>query len=124
MGIKIYAHWKGQSADEFKAQEDAWLSIVSGGTGYLHEPYHRNPYVTKYLCAEAFKKKGGAEISAAILRKRLPHTLVLAEKLVRRIYRSDAKAIEEVRQNFGDFVALCERKERETGEPVRIIANY
>lgn len=123
MGIDIYAHWKGQSEDEKAVQWQQWLSIVSGSTGYLREAYHGVPYATQYLCAEAFDA-GAAEISAAVLRKRLPHTLVLVERRMRRIYKSKMKAIEEVQQSFTDFVALCEQKEKETGQPVRILASY
>jgi hypothetical protein len=124
MGIDIYAHWKGQSADETEVQTRQWLSISSGCTGYLREAYHGEPYATRYLCAEAFETDNGAQIGAAVLRERLPHTLVLAEERARSIYNSDANEIEEVKQSFRDFVALCEKKEQETGEPVRIIASY
>ena len=36
----------------------------------------------------------------------------------------DAAAIVEVKQSFVNFVELCEAKERETGEPVLIIASF
>jgi hypothetical protein len=32
--------------------------------------------------------------------------------------------VEKVKQSFRDFVELCERKERETGESVLIVASY
>jgi hypothetical protein len=111
MGIDIYAHWKGQSADETEVQTRQWLSIASGSMGYLREAYHGEPYATQYLCAEAFETDDGAQIGATVLRERA-------------IYQSEAKEIEAVKQSFRDFVALCERKEKETGEPVRIIASY
>jgi len=122
MGIDIYAHWKGQSADESAVQAQQWPSAFSGCTGYLREEYHAEPYATIYLCAEAFEADKGAQISAAVLRERLPHTLVIVETRARKLYKSDAKDIEELKQSFRDFVALCEKKEAETGEPVRIIA--
>jgi hypothetical protein len=123
MGIDIYAHWKGQSADETEAQGREWSSVVAGGTGYLREAYHGEPYATEHLCAEAFET-GEARIGAAVLRERLPHTLALVEERERTLYKADAKAVEEVKRSFRDFVSLCERKEAETGEPVRIIASY
>jgi|SRR5579884_184232 len=90
---------------------------------YLREAYRGGPYATRYLCAEAFET-GEAQISAAVLRKRLPHTLVLVEKRVRTLYNADAEETEKAKQSFRDFVSLCEKKEKETGEPVRIIASY
>jgi len=123
MGIDIYARWHGQTRDEIQAQAEALFTIDAGGIGYLREAYHGAPYATKYLCAEAFKE-GEAQIRAAVLRERLPHTLDLAERRERALYNADAKAVEEVKQSFRDFVSLCERKEKETGEPARIIASY
>ena len=96
---------------------------MKGGVGYLREAYHGEPYATKYLCAEAFRPDG-ARIEAAVLRERLPHTLVLVEERERVIYNADPKLIEEVKQSYRDFVSLCEQKETETGEPVFIFASY
>jgi hypothetical protein len=48
-----------------------------------------------------------------VLRDRLPRTLELAEEMLRQI-----------RDDYTRFVEFCERKERETGEPVTIIASY
>jgi hypothetical protein len=123
VGIDIYARWRGQSRAEIRGQAKAWLCPSEGAVGYLREAYHGEPYATKYLCAEAFQPDG-AKIEAAVLRKRLPHTLALAEERERTLYQSDAKAIEAAKQSYRDFVSLCERKEKETGEPVLIIASY
>jgi hypothetical protein len=123
MGIDIYAHWKDQS-DAVKArQSEAWLSIDAGGAGYLREAYHGEPYATKHLCAESFET-GKARISAAVLRERLPQTLALAEERERKLYKGTDESVEEAKQSFRDFVALCEEKEKETGEPVLVIASY
>jgi hypothetical protein len=66
-----------------------------------------------------------AAISAATLRDRLPATLAAAEAQERTLYGvSDPAAIDRVLQSYRDFVALCERKERETGARCRIIASY
>jgi hypothetical protein len=58
------------------------------------------------------------------MRERLPHTLALVEERERKIYQAPEDVIEEAKQNFRDFVALCEEKEKETGEPVLVIASY
>ena len=123
MGIDIYVTWKGQTEDERLKQSSAWLTVEAGSCGYLREAYHGAPYATKFLCAEAFESDE-ARIPAATLRERLPHTLVLVEERERTLYKSDDKQIEAVRQSYRDFVALCEAKEAETGEPVLVCASY
>jgi hypothetical protein len=123
MGIDIYAQWKNQSEEAKTEQASAWLSTGAGGAGYLREAYHGEPYATKYLCAEAFET-GQTRISAAVLRERLAHTLALTEERERKIYQASGEEIEDVKQSLRDFVALCEAKEKETGEPVLIIASY
>jgi hypothetical protein len=126
MGIDIYARWKGQTEAEEDAQYAGFFSILHGHAGYLREVYHGEPYATKYLAQEAFEHpEGGAQIPAAVLRQRLAHTLALVTLRQERVYdEQDLEAILEVHQSFEDFVALCERKEQETGEPVTIIASY
>jgi hypothetical protein len=126
MGIDIYAVWKGQTEAEKTAQYECAFSSVGGHTGYLREAYHGMPYATKFLCREAFESDScGAPISAEVLRERLAETLRLAEERARRVYEeTDEHEIELVRQSFRDFVALCETKEKTTGEPVCIVASY
>ena len=124
MGIDIYARWRGQSEDEITAQHRAGSSTEAGRVGYLREAYHGEPYATIHLCAEAFTEFDGARIPVANLRERLAQTLALAEQRTRSIYKADEDEIEAVKQSFRDFVALCESKERETGEPVLIVASY
>lgn len=125
MGIDIYARWRGQTEDERQRQYTG-CSTVHGHVGYLREAYHGEPYATHHLCAEAFESGTGvAAIPAATLRERLPRTLELVEERERTVYKeTDRAAIDRVKASFSDFVALCERKERETGEPVRITASY
>ena len=123
MGIDIYATWRGQRDDQTMAQGSAWLSILGGKVGYLREAYHGEPYATRFLCPEAFQENG-ARIPAAILNERLPETLRLVEERERTLYHSGAKEIEAAKQDFRDFVTLCERKEKETGEPVLVTAWY
>ena len=123
MGIDIYARWQGQTEEEEQAQITGG-SVVHGHVGYLREAYHGEPYATQYLVAEAFEN-GRAQIPAAVLRERLPETLALVEQRERTIYdNDDEQYIAEVKQSFADFVALCERKEVETGEPLTIIASF
>ena len=126
MGIDIYTVWKGQTEAQRIAQHQCVFRSTAGRTGYLREAYHGAPYATKHLCPEAFvSATARAPIPASILRARLPETLRLAEKRERQVYgETDEHEIELVLQSFRDFVALCEAKERETGEPVVIIASY
>lgn len=124
MGIDVYARWKGQTADERKQMEDAWLSIEGGHAGYLREAYHGEPYATQYLVREAFESETDrARIPAAVLRERLARTLALAAERERTVYGTTGDITTEhpALKSFSDFVELCERKERETGEPVTIV---
>lgn len=123
MGIDIYAHWRDQSEAEQTAQNKVLLSTVHGRKGYLREAYHGGPYATRHLCPEAFWE-GGSHVWAAVLKKRLPQALVLTEERLRTLYKSSDVEIEKVKQSFRDFVALCEEKEKETGEPVLIVADF
>jgi hypothetical protein len=126
MGIDIYAEWRGQTEAESRAQVTGF-SIEHGHVGYLREAYHGEPYATHVLVPEAFESKDGAAvIPAATLRKRLPATLKAALKRQKRVYEEDEhhEDTKAVLKSFEDFVALCEKKEAETGEPVRIIASY
>jgi len=125
MGIDIYTRWKGQTTEETQAQITGF-SVVHGHVGYLREAYHGEPYATKYLLREAFEHPAArSQIPASVLRQRLAKTLTLVEERERTVYgETDAAAIAEVKQSYVDFVELCEAKERETGEPVVIIASF
>lgn len=91
----------------------------------MREAYHGEPYATRFLFAEAFDSENGmAQISAAQLRRNLDRALELVEERARKIYNATDEEVEADKKSFRDFVALCERKERETGEPVRIVASY
>jgi hypothetical protein len=71
---------------------------------------------------EAFEE-GGAHIPASVLAERLPATLAVAKERERKVYNiTDQVGIKRVLKSYRDFVALCERKEAETGEPCLIIA--
>ena len=125
MGIDIYAVWKGQTVAEKNAQITGF-SVVSGRLGYLREAYHGEPYVTKYLCREAFESPNGwAQIAAEALRERLPEAIRLAKERQREIYGvAKPEDINPILDSYRDFVGLCEEKEEEMGEPVAIVANY
>jgi hypothetical protein len=125
MGIDIYAHWRGQTREEKQAQV-CGFDATAGKIGYLREAYHGEPYATRYLVREAFESNdAAARIPAAVLRERLPHTLELAMERERRVYGEASAAPDDpVVRSYTDFVTLCETKERETGQPVKIIASY
>jgi hypothetical protein len=124
MGIDIYAKWDGMSPKETAAQLEAWASIEDGQVGYLREAYHGEPYATKVLVPEAFEEHS-VQIFADTLADRLPAVLVVAEARERNVYGvTDAKDIERVLKSYRDFVELCARKEKETGEPCLIIASW
>jgi hypothetical protein len=125
MGIDIYARWEGQLPDQVEKQLEVWLSGVDGGAGYLREAYHGEPYATECLVPEAFEAPNGVQIYAAVLRERLPETLRLAEERERTVYgATTAEEIEPTLQSYRDFVALCERVERESGVPVTVVASW
>ena len=124
MGIDIYARWRDQTGDEEEAQYKAGFDSTVGDIGYLREAYHGEPYATKVLVPEAFEEHR-VPIYAATLESRLPATLVVAEAREREIYGvTDQAEIDHVLKSYRDFVALCARKEAETGEPCLIIASY
>jgi hypothetical protein len=115
MAIEIYATWEDMTALEEAAQ----VAGSPGSVGFLQETLHDGPYATEALLPEAFNDCGGARIPAASLARRLPAALALEEKRQREIYGA---VDERVMQNYRDFVALCARKEAETGRPCRIVA--
>ena len=125
MGIDIYARWKGQTQEEEAAQVTGF-SVVHGHVGYLREAYHGEPYATRYLVREAFESEdAAAQIPAQTLKEQLPETIRLAKEREEKIYGVAHHAeIQPMVESFVEFVALCERKEQETGEPVTILASY
>ena len=99
--------------------------IEHGHVGYLREAYHGQPYATVVLVREAFLGNHRVRIPAAKLAQRLPATLVVAEQRERDIYgATDRAEIERVLTSYREFVALCARKEEETGKPCLSIASY
>jgi hypothetical protein len=123
MGIDIYARWEGMSRDEIAAQA-CGFSIAHGYSGYLREAYHGAPYATRVLVPEAFFYHEGATIPAALLQKRLPTALKVAEEREAKLYRSPRHQVEIVLKSFRDFVSLCSLREAETGKPCCIIASW
>lgn len=126
MGIDVYATWRGQTEEDLKAQCTGF-SVEHGHVGYLREAYHGQPYATRHLVAEAFDSaECRATIPAKVLRERLPETIRLAKERLRVVYQRGGNIPDDdpVVKSFADFVALCERKEDETGEPVTIVASY
>jgi hypothetical protein len=121
VGIDVYLRWDGQTEEEQQAQYTGF-SIVHGHVGYLREAYHGEPYATKVLVPEAFKDDE-AEIPAATLRERLPAVLAVVEKRHTTVYDDSPESIAEFQQSYIDFVDLAERKEAETGKPVRVVVS-
>jgi hypothetical protein len=125
MGIDLYARWKNETEVELRAKVVARFGAHSGSVGYLREAYHGEPYATQALAPEAFARRGGVRIPAATLRRRLPKVLRLVEERERTLYGATTPdEIEPTLRSFRDFVALCEQKERETGEQVEILADW
>ena len=55
-----------------------------------HDKYHGKPYVTHYLFPEMFEGASTiADIPAAVVRKRLPHALELADLRERTVYQGE-----------------------------------
>lgn len=122
MGIDIYAEWDGMTEADRAARFTT--SVVHGHTGHLREAYHGEPYATRALAPEAFET-GQAAIPAATLRQRLPEVLRLAEMRECIVYgETDPNEVGHILQSYRNFVALCERKEAETGKPCTIFASY
>lgn len=131
MGIDIYARWRGMTADERAAQVTGF-SIEAGHLGYLHEAYHGAPYATLVLVPEAFDRDfgdqypDGVAVKARDLRERLPLAVETAIEREAIVYGHDRthQDTRTIVKSFEDFVALCEAREADTGEPCRIIASY
>jgi hypothetical protein len=124
MGIDIYAKWDRMTMQEEAVQARSVLSEEEGGNGYLFEHAYDEPSATKALVPEAFTY-GRARIAATDLRERLPEALKAAERRERELYwETDDEHIERILKSYRDFVALCARKEEETGIPCLIVASY
>jgi hypothetical protein len=128
MGIDIYAEWHGMTGDERNAQI-VGFDPTAGHVGYLREAYHGEPYATHVLLPELFDENSDvgneADIPAVLLRERLPAALAAAEQREKVLYgETDPLEIKRVLNSYRNFVALCERKERETGKPCTIRASY
>ena len=125
MRIEICAQWDRMSMAEAAAQLSAKYYGDCGEVGYLCEPYYGEPYPIQALAPEAFRY-GRARIPASDLQKRLPDALHMVEtrELCFSVSRAELAATERLQQQYRDFVALCARKEDETGIPCLIIASY
>lgn len=125
MGIDVYLRWKDQTEPERKAQYTGF-SVVAGAVGYLREAYHGGPYATEVLAPEGFQDdapEDGPQIPAAVLRERLPTVLATAMERAKIVYKEELADDSPVLRAFVDFVELAERKEKETGEPCRVLVS-
>ena len=121
MAVSIWARWKGQTAEEGAAQEAhslAWTE--TGAVGHLDEDCLGYGQPLRYLCFEAFEAPRTVAFPAKTLAERLPAALEQVAKIERGVYSASDDQIERITANFRRFVAFCERKERETGEPVTL----
>lgn len=125
MAIDIHAKWQGQTEEQKQAQCTGF-SAVHGHEGYLREVFHGGPFATRFLIREVFESSDRkASVPASVLRDRLPETLSIVAESERTAYGSSDEAdITGLKRRIIQFVELCERKERETGEPMTITASY
>ena len=120
MELKMWAHWKNQSAEELREQYDKGLyGPQTEGIGYLEGDLPGGHSATLDLFKEAHASMRGAKIPASVLAERLPEALETV-----RITESDNGATEEqiakAQESYRQFVEFCARKEKDTGEPVFI----
>jgi len=123
MGIDIYARWDGMTKKEEKAQYTGY-DVESGHVGYLREAYHGKPYATMFLLKEVFESDDDIRIPASVLRERLPETIALVIKREKLVYKEIINEDAPIVKSFENFVELCEKKEKETGKPVKIHVSY
>jgi hypothetical protein len=70
------------------------------------------------MIANIFEHEVSDQSHSDFLRALDAKSLQTAERLI------EAGALSPVQRSFVEFVELCERKERETGQPCRIVATY
>src|SRR6516225_8391052 len=63
-GIDVYAHWKGKTLAEERAQITGH-SVAHGHVGYLREAYDGEPYAIQVLCSRGSCGRGGNTGGAA-----------------------------------------------------------
>ena len=146
MGINIDMTWKGETEEERKTKELAIDRSVAEGVeglaagrinvpgvgrtalghvGYLFEAYHGGPYATLVLLPEVTGPEVRvAKVPAAAMRSRLAEATAAARVRAREVFGDQTGAVgEAMAKSLADFVALAERKETETGEPVTVAAS-
>ena len=105
-------------------------SIEHGHVGYLREAYHGAPYATRVLMPEAFDRENFLRWCANSSRNtaRTPAGDAHRPPRLGNCSYTTRTATTGTRapslKSFTEFVELCERKERETGEPCTIAASY
>lgn len=79
MGIDVYLNWDGQNDEEKRAQYTGYRTDA-GNVGYLREAYHGGPYATRVLIPEGWDDavEDDPQLPAAVLRERLPATVMTA----------------------------------------------
>ena len=94
MGVDVYLEWK-RKGEEGEASVAEIPHRNHGKDGYLREPYHGTPYVTRFLFQEVFEAPVHesdsqyltASIQAATLRKRCRDAVALVVLRDLKLYR-------------------------------------
>ena len=119
----IYASWRGITKADEAAQQKG-LSSDESSALVLPMGDDWMPYATHFLFAEAVDSMSRiAIIPAAKMRSRLEQALQIARSEFQTFHRERLEQMERILKTYRNFVSFCEKKERETGEPVLIIAS-
>ena|SRR5208282_4422578 len=87
--------------------------------------YHGGPYATLVLLPEVTGLEVRvAKVPAAAMRTRLGEAMAASRLRAREVFGDETGVLGgAMARSFADFVALAERKEAETGEPVTVTAS-
>ena len=145
MGIEVSMTWKGETKEKRMEGEllvtqalREWVEGYAAGRGnvpgvgrtalghivYLYEAYHGGPYATLILLPEVTGPDARvAKVPAAAMRSRLGEAMAASRLRGKEVFGDETGALgESMAKSFADFVALAERKEAETREPVMVTA--
>jgi hypothetical protein len=122
MAFGLFTRWHGQTEKDWTEQDAAWEErfLYEGWNGHIGDT-NRRPL--QCLAKEAFHPEEGEPIPAAVLRSRLNVAIELAKQTMIEAGDSE-RQIEHAIRGYTAFVEFCEQKEKETGEPVTVIACY
>jgi hypothetical protein len=123
MSIEFYASWNGITIEERDEQEVAAETRTSDGQhGFVAAYSNEVAFALRLLCRELFE---GRVIPAREMRDRLPAVLErLDSDFEAQNLPYSEQAVASIKDEIQAFVAVCERKESETGAPVRIYCRH